>query len=247
MDKIKNNIRVLIIDDFQISALGTKALLQGSPIFSEIFTAFSVDEALSLLESYPIDIVLCDILMPEKDGFEAFFEIKSKYPQTKIMYLSISEEKDVLYKVFAQGADGYQFKDITKDELINSILIVLNGKKYFNPRIIDLLFNEFSEYALKKIKLSSEQSQNNIEMSSSNRKGSGKVEENNLESISSLLTKRELEIMKLIGNEVPTKEIARLLNISSYTVSTHRKNIYVKLGIEKLTDLKKLAKKIGNL
>lgn len=239
MDKIKNNIRVLIIDDFQISALGTKALLQGSSIFSDIFIAFSVDEALSLLENNTIDIVLCDILMPEKDGFEAFLEIKTKYPLTKIMFLSINEEKDILYRVFALGADGYQFKDINKEELINSILVVLSGKKYFNPRIIDVLFNDFADYASSKIKHNINQKRQNQE--NPNKKT---IDNLNFDNISSLLTKRELEIMKFIGNDVPTKEIAEILGISTYTVSTHRKNIYVKLGIEKLTDLKKIARNI---
>ncbi len=231
---------LLIIDDFQISALGTKALLNGHSDEYNIFTAFSVDEGLEILRSKKIDLVLCDILMPEKDGFDALKSIKEEHPKTKVMFLSMNEDKSILYKALAFQADGYQFKNITKDELINSITIVLSGKKYFNSRIVDILYNELVIYAENVIN-------NNPHkyplLQQSKLLNKALSDSPSLETIDKLLTNREFAIFQLIGENLSTKSIAEKLNISIFTVSTHRKNIYTKLGLPNLTSLKNLAKK----
>lgn len=231
---------LLIIDDFQISALGTKALLNGHSDEYNIYTAFSVDEGIALLRTRKIDLVLCDILMPEKDGFDALKSIKEEFPKTRVMFLSMNEDKTILYKALAFQADGYQFKNITKDELINSISIVLGGKKYFNSRIVDILYNELVEYAENVVKNNPHKYpllQNSKLLTKTLNESQG------TESLNKLLTNREYAIFQMIGDNLSTKLIAEKLNISIFTVSTHRKNIYTKLGLPNLTSLKNLAKK----
>lgn len=232
---------LLIIDDFQISALGTKALLNGHSDEFNIYTAFSVDEGLDLLRDKNIDLVLCDILMPEKDGFDALKSIKEEHPKTKVMFLSMNEDKTILYKALAFQADGYQFKNITKDELINSISLVLSGKKYFNARIVDILYSELVEYAENVIKNNPHKYP--LLQHSKLLSKESLTESHSLDSISKLLTNREFAIFDMIGENLSTKSIAERLQISIFTVSTHRKNIYTKLGLPNLTSLKNLAKK----
>lgn len=247
---MQNIYKLLIIDDFQLSALGTKALLAGHSMNFEIFTAFSVDEGISVLEQIPIDVVLCDIFMPEKDGFELLDHIKKDFPKVKLMFLSISEDKEVIYKALAYGADGYQFKDVSKDELINSLGILISGKKYYNPRIIDVLYNDLSIYAANVLSNNPNLSSDNILNLYNNKRQSSRRELSpsklpNIEEVKKLLTTREIEILELVGEDVPTKEIAERLNISSFTVSTHRKNMYTKLGLETLTQMKSLARELN--
>ncbi len=229
---------LLVIDDFQISALGTKALLEGHSNEFNIYTAFSVDQGVEILQTKNIHLVLCDILMPEKDGFDALRSIKENFPHTKVMFLSMNEDKSILYKALAFEADGYQFKNISKDELINSIHIVLNGKKYFNSRIVDILYNELVEFADIIIKNNPNKYpllQNSKIFNPDN------SETICLKTIYQQLTNREIDIFNMIGENLNTKTIAEKLNISVFTVSTHRKNIYSKLNLPNLKSLKKLA------
>lgn len=240
---MKNTYNLLIIDDFQISAYGTKAILQWYPEFTNIYVSFSLNDALEIMKEYHIDVVLCDIFMPEQDGFEALTQIKKLYPQTKIMFLSISEEKDILLKSFIYKVDGYQFKDASKDELYNSIITLLRNKRYFSSKIMDILFDDISRYAEivmngKSVRIPEKPKNDSI---------SNKV--NDLSKFSNidlraLLTSREIEILKLVGMGMSTREIANKLNISTFTVSTHRKNINTKLDIESLREMKIIAQQL---
>lgn len=240
---MNSTYNLLIIDDFQISAYGTKAILQSYPEFNNIFVSFSLIEALELMKKNKVDVVLCDIFMPEQDGFDALIQIKDQYPDTKIMFLSISEEKDVLLKSFIYRVDGYQFKDASKEELHNMIITILKGKKYFNSKILDILFDEISKFAEimmngKSIRIPEKpkaENGNNNKVSLSKFSNS---------EIRALLTSREIDVLKLVGEGLSTKEIADKLNISTFTVSTHRKNINTKLDTESLREMKIIAQQL---
>jgi DNA-binding NarL/FixJ family response regulator len=247
---MEKNYNLLIIDDFQISALGTKALLQGYTEFENIFIAFSLYEALDILSKNTIDVVLCDIFMPEQDGFYAIKYIKEYYPETKLMFLSISEDKEILLKSFAYRADGYQFKDVAKEELYHSICVLLKGKKYFNSKILDILFDEISHFAdlffnnktLQTIeRLEKSPNVNSLKFNQFNDNVNPKFSNTDLKAI---LTNREIDILILIGKGLSTKEIANKLNISTFTVSTHRKNINTKLNIQSLREMKIIAQEL---
>lgn len=245
---MKNTYNILIIDDFQISAYGTKAILQWYPEFTNIFVAFSLKEALAVLRENTVDVVLCDIFMPEQDGFDALIQIKELYPNTKIMFLSISEEKDILLKSFIYRVDGYQFKDVSKDELYNSIWTLLKGKRYFNAKILDILFDEITKFAEiimngKSIRIPEKQIGDNNITKNNNTKKQNLSKYSNGE-LRALLTSREIDILKLVGAGLSTKEIADKLNISTFTVSTHRKNINTKLNIESLREMKVIAQQL---
>ena len=197
---MKHTYNILIIDDFQISAYGTKAILQWYPEFSNIYVAFSLTEAINLMKANPIDVVLCDIFMPEQDGFDAIVQIRNLFPNTKIMFLSISEDKDILLKSFIYRADGYQFKDVSKDELYDSIITILKGRKYFNSKILDILFDEISKYA--EIMMNGKSipipDKPKVDNETSNKVTTSKLGNSELRS---MLTQREINILKLIGEK----------------------------------------------
>lgn len=237
---MEKTVKLLIIDDFQLSALGTKALLAGFDLNFDIFTAFSVDEGIEVLNSNDIDIVLSDVFMPEKDGFQALDIVKQKFPLVKFMFLSISEEKDAIYKAFAFRADGYQFKDVSKDELVHSLKVLISGKKYFHPRIINILYDDLNVFASNFIRNNSNPSFNIIDAKPTNLiQHKNNARSSNPEDV---LTEREIGILRLIGEGVSTNEMAERLGISAFTVSAHRKNLYIKLGLDNLTQMKQYAK-----
>lgn len=238
---MNTKINLLIIDDFKISALGTKAILQGFSDFSEIFIAYSFEQALDIFEENVIDVVLCDIFMPDHDGFEVIEYLKKHYPNTKTIFLSINEDKDALLKTFVYGADGYLFKDVDREELHNSINTVMKGKKYFSSKILDILFNEFSSYAESYI--NKDKYKNDVRNTDSPDLSDNKQlsQAQNGRDLKGLFTSRELEIMKLLGQNYSTKEIAEALSISIFTVSTHRKNIAIKLSNPNLKEMRRIA------
>lgn len=240
---MNSTYNLLIIDDFQISAYGTKAILQSYLVFKNIFVAFSLIDALELMKENHVDVVLCDIFMPEQDGFDALIQIKNQYPDTKILFLSISEEKDIILKSFIYRVDGYQFKDASKDELYNSIITILKGKRYFNSKILDILFDEISKFAEimmngKSIRIPEKPKAEN---GNNNKVGLSKFSNSE---IRALLTSREIDVLKLVGEGLSTRDIADKLNISTFTVSTHRKNINTKLDIESLREMKIIAQQL---
>lgn len=234
--------KMLILDDFEMTALGTQAVLNRHTNNFEITCTFSVDEAMELFNEKKFDIVLSDILMPEKDGFEALRLIKQLSPDTKVMFYTVSEDKNTILKAISKGVDGYQFKNNSKEELIVSINAVINGEKYFHYKVMNSIYNEFFDLARRIF----ENTERGFDIDSNIANVIKSDNFNNETAIDFInkLTKRELEIMQLIGLDFSTKEIAKKLNLSEYTISTHRKNIYVKIGIEKLSELKYLAKQI---
>ncbi|MBX3042693.1 MAG: response regulator transcription factor [Candidatus Kapabacteria bacterium] len=250
MDKI---YKILIIDDFELSALGIKALLRDLPLSFDISTATTVKSALEMMENSYFDLVLCDIIMPNLDGFYALKAIKSKYPDTKFMFLSIYCEKSIIYKAISYRIDGYQFKDVSKDELFKSVKLILNGSKYFNQRIIDMIYDDLVEYSSKNHSsyLLNIPKNNSIILSKNINNGLSNGFHNDYleinKSMLECLSSREQEIFELVGKNLNSQEIANKLNISIYTVSTHRKNIYSKLNLKNLTQMREISKKIFNI
>ncbi len=220
MNSTNNRIRVMIVDDHQMSAYGTKAMLMNAQniFISEI--ANSGQEALDFLLKESVDVILLDIYMPEMNGFEVLNYVKKNYPKIKILMLTISDEKDTILKCLAGDADGLIFKDINQNDLAKAIERTYNGNHAFSnavfEKIIDLI-KDFSRNELTK----TENYEFNLASKSMD-----------YNSIKASLTDREFEVLKYVGQRYTSAEIARTLNISKFTVNTYRKNLYSKLGTE---------------
>ena len=216
-----NKIRVMIVDDHQMSAYGTKAMLMNAQSIHISSIANSGQEALNFLETEIIDVILLDIYMPEMNGFEVLHKVKEKYPKTKVLMLTISDEKSTILKCLAGDADGLIFKDINQLDLAKAIERTYNGNHAFSnavfEKIIDLI-KGFARNELTKTDDDDEIEYTNKQM--------------DYDSIKASLTEREFEVLKFVGMRLTSAEIARTLNISKFTVNTYRKNLYSKLGTE---------------
>jgi len=155
------------------------------------------------------DVVVMDIAMPGMNGIEATRRIIEKHPSIGIVILSMHDDESYVIRSLKAGARAYLLKDALKADLIAAIHAVAEGKSFFSPKISRILQEEYTE-ALE-------------------RKGSEDTYE--------LLTSREREILQLVAEGKTNKEIAAILNVSLYTVDTHRTHILRKLNLHSVPEV----------
>jgi DNA-binding NarL/FixJ family response regulator len=211
------NIRVAIVDD---NAFLTKAVEEKLSFFDDIdikFKAKNGEEALTKLsDNHNLDLILMDIEMPIMDGVEATAKVKQKYPQIKIIMLTVFDNDENIFKAIKAGADGYLLKEINAGDLHTGILETLNGGAAMNPSIalktLKLLRNPFVA--------SSEQSQQEIK-----------------------LTDREIEVLEQLSKGLSYNAIAENLILSTGTIRKHIENIYRKLQVHNKLEAVQKARK----
>jgi DNA-binding NarL/FixJ family response regulator len=195
--------RLVIAEDQKILREGLRSLLASKPEFQVIGEAEDGLEAIRLVRDTAPDLVLLDLSMPRLDGLSAMRDIKRICPETKILALTVHTDEEYVLEAFREGADGYCLKDAGRAELKMAIESVLSGKPYFSPGISEKVLEGYLE-GRKTLKTTSSWE---------------------------TVTRREREVLKLIGEAYTNKEIADLLCISAKTVEKHRSNIMEKLDL----------------
>lgn len=212
-------IKVYIADDHHLFIAGVKALLQDAQDIELLGSAENGNVLLELLANNPADVILMDINMPVMSGVETTKVIREKYPDIKVLALTMFDDTLHINEMISAGASGYLLKNAGKDELLTAIKKVYGGEKYVS--------NEVS------VKL--------IERMFTNQQEKTAAANPNPNVRKSELTKREIEIIKLIAQEMTNAEIAAKLNNSPMTIITHRKNLLRKLGVKNTAGLIKYA------
>ena len=208
-------IRILIVDDHPMIRQGIKSLLNDKERFDVADEAANGNEALQKLSEDHFDLVIMDIKMPEKNGIEATEEIVKRYPDVKVLAISMYDEQRYIVKMLQAGALGYVLKNTGKQELMTAIRTVMDGESYFSQEVSSIMMSQFMT-----------------------RKATGVLEVSK-EDIN--LTKRENEIIRLIAEELTNSQIADQLGISPRTVDTHRRNLLQKLDVKNTAGLVKYA------
>lgn len=194
---------IVIAEDHRILREGLESLLSSKPDFEVVGKAEDGLEAIRLVRDTSPDLVLLDLSMPRLDGLSAIREIKNLSPETKILALTVHTDEEYVLEAFEAGADGYCLKDAGRTELIMAIQTVFSGKPYFSPGIADKVLEGYLE-------------------------GRQRLKDRpSWETVS----RREREVLKLVGEGYKNKDIAELLNISVKTVEKHRSNIMKKLDL----------------
>ncbi len=139
---MKDNIKIAIADDHQIITEGLKSLLESEKDLSVIATANTGREAIDICSKFQVDIIILDISMPELNGLEAARIIKRKAPETKIIILSMHNDRFYLQEALLAGADAFILKDSAFCEIVQAIHAVRNKQKFFSDSIIRLLIDE---------------------------------------------------------------------------------------------------------
>jgi DNA-binding NarL/FixJ family response regulator len=214
-------IRILIVDDHQIMIDGIKSMLSKEPGIIVIAHANNGKQAIELLEKIEVDVILMDVEMPIMNGIDATTLITKKHPNVNIIALTTYDEKSIINIMLKAGAKGYILKNINRNILVDAIHRVADGIPYHGTDV---------SIALAKDSL--------------NEKAKIPNTDNNIIT-DSILSKREIEILKLIVNGSSNKEIGDILFISPKTVETHRNNIMKKLDVHNTASLVKKAIKSG--
>ena len=135
MKELNQPIRVLIADDHKVLLDGLQALLGDVPDIEIVSVANNGDEVLDKLKSYEVDVLMMDIQMPHKNGFETAEEMAKLYPGTRILILSMHSEKAFIEKMYHLGVAGYLLKSASKEEIVEAIRRVADGKRYFSDEV----------------------------------------------------------------------------------------------------------------
>jgi DNA-binding NarL/FixJ family response regulator len=218
-------IKTIIADDHSLFIEGIRALIKNVDTIELVGEAENGKMVLELLEKHTVDVVLMDINMPEMNGIEATKRIHEKYPKTKVLALTMFEDGLYVGEMMKAGATGFVLKNAKKEELVEAITRVYHGEKYISQDVSLKLIEKM---------LNGESNNGNGSM----QKGSARKLE---------ITPRELEIIKLIAEELTNVEIAQKLNNSPMTIITHRKNLLRKLGVKNTAGLIRFAIQHGLL
>ncbi|HZW02583.1 MAG TPA: response regulator transcription factor [Anaerolineaceae bacterium] len=204
-------IRILIADDHQILRAGLKTLLHTDSNLVVVGEATSSDEALEQAQQLKPDIVLMDISMPGSDGLETTRQLIQTLPSTRVLMLTMHEDRTFLQEYLRAGVSGYIIKRAAESELIDAIYAVWRGMIYVHPSLMQALVAPDPKAA---------------------HKGQTDMD---------TLTLRELDILRYLVHGHTNRQIAEALNISVRTVETHRSNLMDKLNLHSRVDLVRYA------
>jgi two-component system, NarL family, response regulator NreC len=210
--------RVLIVEDHAIIREGLRSLLSSTGEFEIAGEADDGRKAVDLAEKLKPDLILTDLSMPRMDGMDMIHAIKKQLPATKIIALTVHRGDEYVLATLKAGADGYLLKEANCAELMMAIRSVLKGSHYLSPEISGKLIEGYLE----------------------GRKSAQP------RSLFETLSKREREVLKLIGEGHKNQEIAEMLFISVNTVEKHRSNIMEKLNVHSTASLIALAIEKGH-
>ncbi|MCC6391710.1 MAG: response regulator transcription factor [Bryobacterales bacterium] len=210
-------IRILLADDHSMIRHGLRLLLEEQPDFLVVGEAADGREAVQLAEALKPDVALLDVRMPNLNGIEAARRMMTRQPNIAIIMLSIFADEGYVLRSLKAGACGYLLKESPEADLIYAIRCAFEGKAFFSPSVSRILLEDYMR----------------------------KMKEKGVDDSFELLTPREREILQLVAEGKSNKEIAQLLNLSLYTVETHRGNVLEKLNLHSVPELTLYAVRKG--
>lgn len=211
-----HQITVLIADDHSILREGLRGLLEEYDDISVVGEAITGVDAIHKAREFRPQILLLDLIMPELGGVEALEVITSEVPETKTIILTGMDNDDLLARSIQAGARGYLLKDAASSQLVEAIRAVSGGSCWLPPGLTDRLFH-----------------------------GIAKRPETDESAKLALLTARELDVLKLLGEARSNSAIAEALFISEHTVKVHVSRILEKLGLEARAEAVRFAIRHG--
>lgn len=214
-------LKIILVDDHQVFVQGLEALLSRSNDIEVMKTLNSGLDLMRFLADGDLpDVLFLDIEMGATNGVEVAENVLLQYPSVKVIMLSTYFSEDFVSRLMESGISGYLLKSTGFTELKDSIKKVAEGSFAFSPEVMEIIVGGYKD--------------------SSESKDSQKRD-----TISGQLTDREVELIKLIGEELTMKEIADKIFLSEHTVKTHRKNIMAKLDVKNTAGMIKKAFILG--
>jgi len=212
-----NTIKILIVEDHTIVRKGLCSILKNEKDIDVIGEAENGKEAIKKVEELTPDIVVMDISMPLLNGLDATHHIKRRFPEVKVLILTMHTSEEYVSEILKAGASGYLIKKAAPEELVSEIHAISQGNSFLSPSVSKSVIKKFLQAAGAEARLEK----------------------------SSLLTEREREVLQLIAEGHSTRKIAELLFISVKTVEAHRSHIMEKLDLHNIADLTRYAIRTG--
>lgn len=203
------SLRILLADDHTIMRNGLRLLLERQSDFSVVGEASNGREAVELADLKTPDVIIMDVAMPMMNGIEATARITAASPKVAVIILSMHSDESYVLRALKAGARGYLLKDSAEGDLIAAVRAVVANKAFFSPAVSKVLAEDYLR----------------------------QMQQRGVEDSYDLLTARERELLQLVAEGRSTKDIAALLNLSPYTVETHRGNLMGKLNVHSVPEL----------
>jgi two-component system response regulator DegU len=210
--------KIVIIDDHQLYREGIKRILEFESSFTVVAEGADGNDALDLMDTYLPDIVIIDINMPHTNGIQATENVINKYPEAKIIILSVHDDENFVTQALKAGASGYLSKAMNGETLVEAVKIVAAGGSYLDPKVIHNLVNEYRKLVSASIEIVEDQ-------------GSPIKVRRPLH----LLTRRECEVLQLLADGNSNRGISDALFISEKTVKNHVSAILQKMNVNDRT------------
>jgi two-component system response regulator NreC len=203
------SIRVLLADDHGVVRKGLRFVLERQPDMEVVGEAGDGREALRLAETASPDIVIMDIAMPLLNGIEATAQLVKRNPALGVIILSMHSDEDYILSALNAGAKGYLLKDSAEVDLVRAVHAVRKGTPFFSPEIARTMLEDYMRF----------------------------LQQRNLQDSYDLLTEREKEVLQLLAEGKSNKEVAAILDVSVYTVDTHRLHLMQKLNLHNTAEI----------
>lgn len=201
--------RIIIADDHTLFQAGLRALLTTQSDLEVIGSVNNGKDAIRCAGEFLPDLIISDISMPQCNGTEAIRDIKKRYPEIKVLVLTVHKTEEYIHAALDAGADGYILKDDNQEELMDAIRSVLTDKIYLSPSICGSVVRGYLGYSAK----------------------------NELTPSWTKLSHRERQVLKLVAEGYRNRDIAEHLSISLKTVEKHRSNLMKKLDLHSTSGL----------
>lgn len=219
-----NKIKIILVEDHTLTRFGLKTAFEEAPTIQVIGEAETGEEGISMVSQLNPDVVLMDLGLPGMNGIDATQKIKSLNEDIKIVILTSHNNEEEVWAALGAGANAYCLKDIEPDRLIHVVESIYEGAAWLDPSIANIVLKSISSQSGKKM-------------------GSTVSIEPHIEK--SLLTERELEVLKLLVDGNSNAEIAKKLVVSIHTAKAHVCSILQKLSVDDRTQAAIKALKDG--
>ncbi len=204
-----NKTRILVADDHGIVRKGLRFLLDRQPGMEVVGEASDGREAVKLNEELLPNVVIMDVAMPQLNGIDAAAQIIKSNPNTGVIMLSMYADESYLVRALSVGAKGYLLKESAEVDVVIAVQVVSQGRPFFSPQIAQSLLEDYVRA----------------------------LQQRGIQDSYDLLTDREREVLQLLAEGKSNKEVATILDLSTYTVETHRTNLMHKLNLHNTAEI----------
>jgi DNA-binding NarL/FixJ family response regulator len=191
----------MLVDDHTVVRQGLQSMLAGVSDVVIVGEASSANEALEKIPVFQPDVVLSDIRMPGMNGLRLLYQIHERFPKTKVIILTHYDDDQFLLEAFRAGAYGYLLKNVGRDELLDVVRTVHNGKRMLSQELIDSVLKQFADLGM------------NQAMQQFG------------------LSKREIDLLRAVADGLTNREIADRLHWSETTVKRKLSDVFQKLDV----------------